>query len=82
MRFPPSIHFSLSHNRHKVYYESVAEYLARDADLYETSPEDEAAMVATDEIWELQWYPRTPIGFNLVVAPTLERVLELANVED
>lgn len=67
----------LSHNEHKNIYQSVQEYL----DSLDMSIEEERynAMIRADEIWELQWYPDTPVGFCRVVASTLEQVLKLAN---
>jgi hypothetical protein len=32
-----------------------------------------------DEIWEIQWYPTTPISFNYVCAPTLQEALDKMN---
>lgn len=71
---------TLTHNQHKSYYETVEKYFEnpwlKDIGI---SPEDRQEMIAKDEIWELQWYPDTPVGFYCVVAPTLEKVLALAN---
>lgn len=72
----------LNHNEHRNYYMTAVDYIKE----WEAQPcppdwKDENAKrraVETDEIWELQWYPDTPIGFNRVAAPTLREVLELA----
>ncbi len=41
--------------------------------------EAEARAIAADEIWTLQWYPNTPVGFNSIAAPTLEELLAFAS---
>ena len=69
----------LDHNVHKGYYEPISEHVQQD--YMKDAFKDEAAKartVETDEVWTLQWYPNTPIGFNKVAAPTLEEVLALA----
>lgn len=64
----------LEHNPHKDNYLDALDYL------HELDPDfvvgnAKARCVESDEIWTLQWYPRTPVGFNLVAAPTFEEVL-------
>lgn len=71
----------LTHNEHKNYYETAADKI-REWEETEWNPtwKDEDAKqraIDTNEIWELQWYPDTPVGFCVVAAPTLEEVLEL-----
>lgn len=77
MKLPKHISLTIAHNPHAVYYESVEDYLARDH--VDVSPEDRAEMVRTGEVWEIHWYPDTPIGFCCIAAATLERALEIAN---
>ena len=75
----------LEHNKHKDYYETVSQHLTRegDEDFYDfESPEDKQVCIDTNELWTLQWYPNTPIGFNAVAASTLEKLLAFANKED
>jgi hypothetical protein len=36
--------------------------------------------IQTDEIWEMIWFPETPVGSYKVCAPTLEKLLEKANL--
>ena len=71
----------LTHNQHKDYYESIQdhinEYASIDADDF-VSPEDMQKCIDTDELWELQWYPETPIGFHKVNGSSLEIVLKRA----
>lgn len=83
MKLPEHIGMHLRHNQHKLYYETVEDYLGRDESLmHEMAPADLAEMIRTGEIWELQWYPDTPVGFCIVYAPTLERALALANADE
>jgi len=73
----------LTHNAHKDYYETAkerieSEHPAIDDDEYFISLEDKQKCIDTDELWELQWYPDTPVGFYKVIGSTLEIVLEAA----
>jgi hypothetical protein len=67
----------LTHNEYRDYYLTVeqweADYLMDDDDW--VSPEERAKAIATGDVWELQWYPDTPIGFFRRVGSTLESVL-------
>lgn len=72
----------LAHNQHKDYYERIDKYTSE-----KNAPpfKDEAARqraIATDEIWELHWYPHTPIDFLAIAAPTLGEVLAWASEID
>lgn len=64
----------ITHNQHKSYYEKADEYLRdRKCD----APDDVIkAMILANSIWEIQWYPDTPIGFNIVYGATLTQALE------
>jgi len=79
---PRHLNLTIEHNPHKAYYQTVEQWLdddgpdAKDGD--ELRPEDRAAILATGELWTVQWYPNTPIGSVLVCAATLPRVLERA----
>jgi hypothetical protein len=57
---------------------TVQEYL----DVYDQnswpSEEELAKSIATGEVWEIQWYPDTPVGFYRVCAATFEAALEWA----
>lgn len=67
----------MTHNDHKDYYETVEEYVNVEKD-YFVSPEDLQKCIDTDELWGLQWYPETPIGFYKVNGSSLEIVLKKA----
>jgi hypothetical protein len=77
MKFPEhKCGLQLSHNQHKDYYQTIDQYVAEQPDYFPfRNSEDLARCVSTNEIWELQWYPDTPIGFYRSVAPTLEECL-------
>lgn len=76
---------SLEHNEHKNYYDTAQQWLKEQAqngespNHYFKDTEAYIKAITTDEVWVLQWYPNTPIGFIRVMAPTLEELLELAN---
>lgn len=76
----------LTHNEHRDYYEKADDYIRegceRPAQTVWKDDEAKQRAIATDEIWELQWYPDTPIGFYHVAAPTLHELLELAKTCD
>lgn len=82
MKLPPhKCGLFLTHNEHRDYYEPVTKWIAEHE--YDwPSDEAKARALATDEVWVLQWYPETPIGFNLVAAPTLEELLAFANGDE
>ena len=72
---------SITHNDHKNNYETVAsmlEWRGVSPDQCGSQAEYDA-LRAGDEVWEVHWYPDTPVGFYAVYAATLERALELAN---
>ena len=69
----------LSHNEHRDLYQSVQDYLCDNPKYDWPSNEAKERVMATDEMWQLQWYPDTPIGFHRVAAPTLEELLEFAS---
>lgn len=80
MKLPTHICLSIQHNGHAGAYQSIDEYLEQ-FDVEECPPDDRAAILASGEIWEINWCPRTPVGSCVVAAATLERALELANQE-
>lgn len=70
----------LSHNEHKNYYESIEDYVQENRELFKwESEEHKQRAIKSDCIWQLQWYPNTPVGFYCAAAPTLREVLEWAN---
>jgi hypothetical protein len=72
----------LTHNQHKDYYQSAKETIEEQKE-HECPPdwrndEQKQRAIETNEIWELQWYPDTPIGCYAICAPTLKELLEFA----
>lgn len=63
MEFPKheaSLH--LTHNQHKAYYETVESYTGNFNDDSWVNEEQKKKSLETQELWELQWYPLTPVG--------------------
>ena len=82
MKFPEhKCGLYLEHNENRDSYETVKEHLEKgywEFCEWESDGHKQRA-IDTNEIWTLQWYPNTPVGFNAVAAPTLEELLEFAN---
>jgi len=80
MKFPAhKAGLQLQHNDHLNVYETVAHYT--DNDYYEdawVSDEQKAKAIATNELWNLHWYPDTPVGFYHVCGADLDAVLTRA----
>jgi hypothetical protein len=82
MKFPAhkaSMH--LTHNDHLSVYETVKDRIERNS-WYEdgwVSEEQKAKAIETNELWELQWYPETPVGFCKLFAADLDVLLAAAN---
>jgi hypothetical protein len=77
--------FSIIHNEHLDCYETVKDYVDGIADraggdMYDwESPESKQRCIDTGELWEMRWYPRNPITFSLIGAPTLDELLKFAD---
>ena len=77
IQLPKGISHTIFHNEHSCSYMGVEEYLQFvEADI---SDEDRAECIRTGEVWELVWYPDTPVGHHRVIGLTLEKVLVAAN---
>lgn len=61
----------LTHNEHRDVYEDVVHYY--DAETFVSAAEFEKA-IAEDSVWTLQWYPKTPIGFHVIRASSLDAI--------
>lgn len=70
---------SLEHNAHRNIYESAEDWIVNNEWCDWESEDAKRKAIETDEIWTLQWYPQTPIGFCAVAAPTLADLLRLAS---
>jgi hypothetical protein len=58
---------TITHNQHLCYLQSVADYAA---ELYWISEESRADAIARNEVWEIQWYPDSSVGFCRIAAST------------
>lgn len=83
MRLPDhACSLTLEHNPNRDFYQTVAEHIADGRCDHAVFKDEDAKRrcIEANELWTLQWYPRTPIGFIAVAAPTLAELLELAAV--
>ena len=64
----------LTHNDHKGVYESIEDHYGYLEDCDWVSPEEKLKAIELDSVWELQWYPDTPIGSYYVAASSLEAI--------
>lgn len=69
---------SISHNEHLTYYQTVAEHIDGPGSPQFRTPEEKAACVRSNEIWEMRWYPRTPVGSHHIAANSLPALLSYA----
>lgn len=88
LKLPKHVSLRIIHNPHAADYKTAEEWLENYLVFEEfakiprdeaVAPEDREAILATGEIWEIDWCPNSPVGSCSVVAATLERALELAN---
>lgn len=67
---------SIDVNAHRNYYQSAEDYL-NDAGIIEESGDDAyKRMIELDTIIEIQFYPRTPIGFYTVYHYDIDKALD------
>ncbi len=78
LKLPNHIFMCIEHNNHKICYEKLTDYISRGGiDHRECLSDMEyQRCIETDEIWELQVYPSTPLCFEYTCAPTLNEVLD------
>lgn len=79
MRFPEhkaSLH--LTHNQHKSYYETVESYTSNFTEPSWLSEEQKTKSLETQELWELQWYPSTPVGSYCLWGADLDVIMKKA----
>jgi len=65
----------ITHNEHRDVYETVEEHLEHLEVFGAEDVVDRDTMIATGEVWRVQVYPHTPVGFYAFTGPTLEAVL-------
>ena len=72
----------ITHNDHKSCYRTVKRELEKRSDLGSEpdfeSEEEKQRCIELDELWEVTWYPNTPIGSICVGASTLDKALSFA----
>ena len=81
MNLPRHISLTIQHNPHRSMYMAVEtwmDYRLLDAASTAIGPDDMSEILRTQELWVIMWCPRTPVVTREVIAPTLERALELA----
>lgn len=63
----------ITHNDHKNVYYTIEDHYSID-DREWVSLEEKQKAIELDSVWELHWYPDTPIGSYKVVASSLEAI--------
>ena len=74
------VNMTIEHQPHATIYMPLQEYLAEEF-AFDITDEDKAECIRTGHLWVIHWYPNTPVGFNCVGAPTLQRAIERAREE-
>lgn len=73
---------TITHNDHKDCYRTAAQQFAEWEERGHTpnmrAGDWKERMIEADEIWEVQWYANSPVGFCNVAAPSLEEAVEFA----
>ena len=76
MKLPKhNISLFLEHNEHKLYHQSLEDYLECNEYDWPSDSEKELA-IKIDSLWTIQWYPDSTVGFYRVAAASLETLLE------
>jgi hypothetical protein len=78
MIFPRHVELHLEHNPHNGYHETVRVYLETVKSISFADQDEKQKAISLDELWVLQWYPDTSIGFFQVGAATLDACLAFA----
>ena len=76
---PKGISHYVGHNPHADSGQSLADYLEFLDGKPDMSPEDLAECLRTDELWSIQVYQTTSVGFIRGLGPTFERALANLN---
>lgn len=73
----------LVHNNHKDYYATVEESVSKESHGYRDwiSEEQKQKAIETNDCWYIQWYPDTPVGFCILAAADLDKLLEFVGNE-
>ena len=65
----------IEYNDHKSSYETVEEYIL-ERDIKDEEIIDKEECIKNDTIYSLRIYPKTPIGFYIIYASSLEKAIE------
>jgi hypothetical protein len=71
----------ITYNEHKAYYQEIEEFCLDNRSHYFLVGEHRQRCIDTDTIWIAQIYPRTPVGFFCIAAPTFDELVELIDKE-
>lgn len=67
---------TIERNPGRVYYEDVSAWLASlEGEPDWPSSEARQRAIESNDVWVMQWYPNTPVGFSQVAAPTLAELI-------
>ena len=71
---------ALTINEHRNVYQTASDAIKEleGRDFIDASEEVKAEMIARDTIIELQYYPNTPVGFNLIHHYDLDMAIDMA----
>lgn len=73
----------ITHNQHLAYNITVEEHIVSNFDGYDSSEwvsrEDYDLAVSTNELWDFQVYPNTPVEFYNIFGSSLSRAMEALN---
>lgn len=79
LRDDKSVSITISKNDHANVYMSSAQWIDENADAFSNTPQEALdAMRKSGDIWQIQWYPDTPIGFYAVHRATLDEAIDAA----
>lgn len=73
--FPPNLSMTLTHNQHKVFRQTIADYLDCNQIGDWVSEQERQRAIETDELWELHWYPDNPVSFFHLKASTFAALM-------
>lgn len=77
MKFPKhDAGMFITHNEHKNYYENIEEFIINNDIKEFISEEDKQKCIDNNDIWEIQWYPNTPIGFYKIAGSDFNLLLK------
>ena len=68
----------IEHQPHKAVYETVEGWIEEPFSYSWPSEAEKQKAIDTNQVWTLQWYPDTPVGFYCVAAASLEAALKHA----